>query len=71
MKRRLPVQPLPVRAARMLARLKSVRGLTDADKSVNALGLAATLEERWKLAENFIRSLGYWKPSKRKRSGSC
>ena len=71
MKRRLPVQPLPVRAARVLARLKSVRGLTDADKSVYALGLAATPEERWELAENFIRSLGYWKPSKRKTSGSC
>jgi hypothetical protein len=55
----------------MLARLKSVRGLTDAEKSVYALGLAATPEERWELAENFIRSLGYWKPSKRKTSGSC
>lgn len=71
MKRRLSVKPLPERAARVLARLKSVRGLTDADKSVYALGLAATPEERWELAENFIRSLGYWKPSKQKTFGSC
>ena len=55
----------------MLARLKSVRGLTDAEKSVYALGLAATPEERWELNENFIRSLGYWKPLKRKTSASC
>ena len=33
--------PLPVRAARMLARLRKLRGLSDAEKSVHALGLAA------------------------------
>lgn len=55
----------------MLRRLKRVRGLTDADKSIYALGLAATPKERWELAENYIRSLGYWKPSKPKKSGSC
>jgi hypothetical protein len=62
--------PLPVRAARMLARLKNVRGLSDGEKSVHALGLAATPEERWQLNENLIRSLGYWKPSKRKMFAS-
>jgi hypothetical protein len=51
----------------MLARLKSVGGLSDAEKSVYALGLAATPEERWTLNENFVRSLGYWKPLKRKK----
>jgi hypothetical protein len=55
----------------MLTRLKLVRGMSDAEKSVHALGLAATPEERWQLNENFIRSLGYWKPSKRRKSGSC
>jgi hypothetical protein len=54
----------------MLARLKSVRGLSDADKSVYALGLAATPEERWELVENLIRSLGYWKPLKPRKSAS-
>jgi hypothetical protein len=48
-----------------------VRGLTDAEKSVCALGLAATPNERWQLVENPIRSLGYWKPLRRKTSGSC
>jgi hypothetical protein len=62
---------LPRRAARMFARLKGVRGLSDAEKSVYALGLAATPEERWTLNENFVRSLGYWKPLKRKKSDSC
>jgi hypothetical protein len=63
--------PLPERAAKMLARLKHVRGLSDGEKSVHALGLAATPEERWQLNENLIRSLGYWKPLKRKKSATC
>ncbi|HEY2083307.1 MAG TPA: hypothetical protein VGI88_11025 [Verrucomicrobiae bacterium] len=73
MKRKSQRKPssLPRRAARMFARLKSVRGLSDAEKSVYALGLAATPEERWTLNENFVRSLGYWKPLKRKKSNSC
>jgi len=41
--------PLPERAAK---RLKRVRGMSDDEKSVHALGLAATPEERWKLAHN-------------------
>jgi hypothetical protein len=63
--------PLPQRASKMLARLKRVRGMSDGEKSVHALGLAATPEERWQLNENLIRSLGYWKPLKRKTSASC
>ncbi|HZL78547.1 MAG TPA: hypothetical protein VFC17_06815 [Candidatus Limnocylindrales bacterium] len=62
--------PLPQRAAKMFARLKHLRGMSDGEKSVHALGLAATPEERWQLNENFIRSLGYWKPLKRKKSVS-
>ncbi|MGH7952829.1 MAG: hypothetical protein ACREFE_13055 [Limisphaerales bacterium] len=72
MKRKLKVlPPLPERAAKMLARLKHVRGMSDGEKSIHALGLAATPEERWKLNENLIRSLGYWKPLKRKKSATC
>lgn len=62
--------PLPVRAARVLAKLKHVRGLDDAEKSVHALGLAATPQERWELFENSVRSFGYWKPLKRKKSAT-
>ena len=60
--------PLPVRAARMLKRLDGVKGLSVHEKSVHALGLAATPEERWELFENHARSLGLWKPSNKKRS---
>jgi len=62
---------LPQRAAKMMVRLKNVRGMSDGEKSVHALGLAATPEERWQLSENLIRSLGYWKPLKRKKSVTC
>lgn len=67
-RRKLP--PLPVRAARVLALLKHVRGLDDAEKSVHALGIAATPHERWVLFENSIRSFGYWKPSKQSKSAT-
>jgi hypothetical protein len=62
--------PLPVRAARVLRRLKSVRGLSDGEKSVHALGLAATPQERWDLFERSVRSYGYWKSSKRRKSAT-
>jgi hypothetical protein len=62
--------PLPVRAARVLARLKRVRGLSDAEKSVHALGLAATPQERWELFEKSVRSFGFWKRSKRSTSAT-
>lgn len=61
---------LPVRAARMLARLAKVRGLSDAEKSVHALGLAVTPQERWDLFEKSVRSFGYWRPSRRRKSAT-
>jgi hypothetical protein len=54
----------------MLRKLKNVRGLSIEEKSVHALGLAATPEERWEMFENFVRSAGYWRPLKRKKSRS-
>jgi len=66
------IEPLPVRAAKMLKRLKKVQGLSEEEKSVHALGLAATPQERWDLWEASMCSFGYWKPLKRKKSGdSC
>lgn len=65
-KKRLP--PLPVRAASMLKRLKNVRGLDEGQKSLHALGLAATPQERWDIWEQNVRSFGYWKPLKQKKS---
>jgi len=60
------LKPLPQRAAEMLARLKSVRGMTDGEKSVHALGLAATPEERWQLTRNHLRLFNCSPRSKRK-----
>lgn len=62
--------PLPVRAARMLKRLRRVRELSEAEKSVHALGLAATPQERWELLERSVRSSSSWKLSKRPKSGT-
>ena len=59
--------PLPVRAARVLKKLKHVRGLSAAEKSVHALGLAATPQERWEIFERNLRlssCCGPLKPSK-------
>ncbi len=55
--------PLPVRAARLLRRLRHVRGLDEGEKSQHALGLAASPEERWELWAKQMRSNGYWQPS--------
>ena len=54
----------------MLRKLKDVPGLSIEEKSVHALGLAATPEERWEIFENFVRSAGYWQPLKKNKSGS-
>jgi hypothetical protein len=64
------LEPLPIRAARVLKKLKHVQGLSEAEKSVHALGLAATPQERRDLLERQVRSFGYWKRSKRKRSAT-
>jgi hypothetical protein len=57
--------PLPQRAAKMLARLRRVRGMSDGEKSVHALGLAATPEERWQLIQNHLRLFSCSARSKR------
>jgi hypothetical protein len=69
-KRAKKLPPLPVRAARILAKLKHVRGLDEAEKSVHALGLAATPQERWEMFEKNARLSGSWKPLKRRKSAT-
>jgi len=54
----------------MLRKLRDVQGLSVEEKSVHALGLAATPEERWEIFESFVRSAGYWQPLKKSKSGS-
>lgn len=55
MSRKNNQSPLPLRAARLLRRLRSVRGLSEDEKGLHALGLAATPEERWRLVRNHVR----------------
>ncbi|MBX3731838.1 MAG: hypothetical protein KF791_04505 [Verrucomicrobiae bacterium] len=62
-----PNDPLPLRAARVL---RALRGLDEGEKSLHALGLAATPEERWALWEKQIRSNGFWKPFNGKASNA-
>ena len=58
--------PLPERAARMLARFKSIRWLEEDEKALFALGFAATPEERWKLVRNHIQLFNSSARSKRR-----
>lgn len=43
-------------------RLRHVRGLDEGEKSLHALGLAASPEERWALWAKQMRSNGYGSP---------
>lgn len=47
------------------AAIEDAQGMDDGEKSLHALGLAASPEERWDLWEKQMRSNGYWQPSKR------
>jgi hypothetical protein len=49
--------PLPERAAKIFAKLKSVRGLTDVEKFFQALMLAATPDERWEINQFMVKRL--------------
>jgi hypothetical protein len=55
MSRQRPTTPLPIRAKRLLDRLRHVRGMSEDEKALHALGLAATPEERWELVQNHAR----------------
>jgi hypothetical protein len=54
----------------MLGRLRDLPGMDDGEKSLHALGLAASPDERWALWARQMRSNGYWKPSKPTASGA-
>ena len=53
-----PKTALPLRAERILRRLKAVRGMSDDEKALHALGIAATPEERWQLVRNHVQLFG-------------
>lgn len=62
---------LGVRAAGVLKRLHGLRGMSEDEMALFALGIAATPEERWQLVQNHIQLFGSFQPSKMKKSGSC
>ena len=49
--------------------LKGVGGLSEHERFLFARSLAATPDERWKLHENFLRSLNLFTRSSRKAFG--
>jgi hypothetical protein len=60
---------LEQRTRRKLCQLRKVRGLDEAERLLFARSLAATPDERWRLHENFLRSLNLFTRSSRKAFG--
>jgi len=50
-------------------KLKGMRGLDEHEKVLYARSLAATPDERWQMNVTFLRSLGLWRRSERKKFG--
>ena len=57
------------KVARVLRKLRGVRGLSEEEKYLYARSLAATPDERWQMHENFLRSHDLYTRSGRKRYG--
>jgi hypothetical protein len=57
------------KVARILRRIRDVRGLSDDEKYLFARSLAATPDERWRLHENFLRSHDLYTRSARRKYG--
>jgi hypothetical protein len=55
--------------ARVLRKIRGVRGLSEDEKHLFARTLAATPDERWQMHENFLRSHGLFTRSARKKYG--
>jgi len=54
---------------RVLKRLRGIRGLSEDEQILFARSLATTPDERWRLHENYLRSLGLFTRSSRKAYG--
>src|SRR5437867_1771424 len=57
------------KVARILHRIRNVRGLSEYERYLFARSLAATPDERWPLHENFLRSHDLYTRSARKKYG--
>jgi hypothetical protein len=54
---------------RVYRKLKRMRGLDEHEKVLYARSIAATPDERWQMNVTFLRSLGLWRLSDRKKFG--
>ncbi len=57
------------KVARVLKKLRRVRGLSQDEKYLFARSLAATPDERWRLHQNYLRSVGLSTRSMQKKYG--
>ena len=57
------------KVARVLKKIRHVRGLSEDEKYLFARSLAATPDERWRLHENFLRSHDLYTRSARRKYG--
>jgi len=57
------------KVARVLRRIRHVRGLSEAEKYLFARSLAATPDERWQLHESFLHSHDLYTRSARRKYG--
>lgn len=55
--------------ARVLRKLRDVKGLSEDERFLFARSLAASPDERWRMHENFLRSHGLFTRSSRKKYG--
>jgi len=55
--------------ARILAKLRDEPGLSEHERILWARSLARTPDERWRMHQNFLRSLGLFTRSQRKKFG--
>ena len=57
------------KVARVLRRIRRVRGLSEDEKHLFARSLAATPDERWRLHQGFLRSHDLYTRSARRKYG--
>jgi hypothetical protein len=57
------------KVARVFEKIRHVRGLSVDEKYLFARSLAATPDERWRMHQNFLRSLGLSTRSMQRRLG--
>ena len=57
------------KVARVLRKIRHVRGLSEAEKYLFARSLAATPDERWRMHETFLRSHDLYTRSARRKYG--